>query len=61
MSSAQFTKSASKPFCIARYAIEMARCVLPRPGLPSRITECPSVTKSGESSEPKVVRRSVDW
>ena len=35
MSSAQFTKSPSKPLCIARYAREIARCVLPRPVLPT--------------------------
>ena len=57
---AAVTKRASKPFCSARYAIAIARCVLPRPGLPSRMTECPSVTKSGVRSEPIVVRRRVD-
>ena len=61
MSSVQFTKSPSKPFCIARYAREIARCVLPRPVLPTRITEWPSVMKSGVSSEPIVVSGSVDW
>lgn len=53
-------EEAIEPFCRARYAIAMARCVFPRPGLPSRITELPSRTKSGESSEPNVVRRRVD-
>ena len=61
MSSAQLTKSASKPFWSARYAMAIARCVLPRPVLPVRMTELPSVTKSGERSEPIVVSRSVDW
>ncbi len=61
MSAAAVVKSTSKPFCSARYAMAMARCVLPRPGLPTRITERPSVTKSGESREPTDVSRSVDW
>ena len=38
-----------------------ARCVLPRPGLPWRIRQRPSVTKSGASAEPSSARRSVDW
>ncbi len=60
MSSAAVVNNASKPFCKARYAMAIARWVFPRPGLPSRITERPSVTKSGASREPIVVRRSAD-
>jgi hypothetical protein len=54
-------KSASKPFCSARYAMATARCVLPRPGLPPKITTPPSVMKSRLRSEPMVVKRKVDW
>jgi hypothetical protein len=52
MSAAAVTKSASKPFWIARYARATARCVFPRPGLPKRISERPSVTKSADRYEP---------
>ena len=34
----------------------IARWVLPRPGLPARISDRPSVTKSGESAEPSIVQ-----
>lgn len=45
---------------MARYAIEIARCVLPRPVLPKRMSEFPSVTKSGERHEPRSSRRTVE-
>lgn len=38
---------------------EIARCALPPPVLPTRMTELPSVTRSGESHEPIVV--SLRW
>ena len=61
MSAAAVTNAASKPFWIARYARAIARCVFPRPGLPKRMSERPSVTKSGDKNEPMVVSRRVDW
>jgi hypothetical protein len=60
ISAAAVTKLASKPFCIARYAMAIARCVLPRPWRPEKTTLRPSVTKSGLSRVPSMVRRSVD-
>ena len=33
---AAVVKRASKPFCMARWAMAMARCVLPRSGLPRK-------------------------
>ena len=56
MSVAAVVKNASKPFWIARYAIAIARWVFPRPGLPARMSERPSVTKSGDRAEPSIVQ-----
>jgi hypothetical protein len=45
---------------MARYAIAIAKCVLPRPVLPEKMSDRPSVTKSGASAEPSICTRSVD-
>jgi hypothetical protein len=58
---AAVTKSASKPFWIAWYAMATARCVFPRPGLPVRMSERPSVTKSAERYQPMSGSRTVNW
>src|SRR5208282_6115760 len=60
MSSAAVVKNVSKPFWMARYPMATARCVLPRPVLPCRINDRPSVTKSGPRYEPGRACRRVD-
>lgn len=41
-------------------AMAIARWVFPRPGLPARISERPSVTKSAASAEPSMWSRNDD-
>lgn len=61
MSATAAVKPVRKPFRTAWYAMSMARCVFPWPGLAERMRLRPSRTISGESAVPRSESLSVDW